>query len=814
MKKIVCILAIILLSEVTNAFAVEEFSISLPSNTSVTMGDPFVTMPFLVTNSNNSSKELKSVSITVDTAVYNISESTSAPSGWSVSSISAGTVCFLKGSGGSSILPGESMLFKVDLTGPSGGGITSASQDATDSISSATASNSASSCTTLHTLTSSSTWTRRSLKVDMSVTPSSVGTGSTVTLIMQITNRSTATQNTITASPDPPTAYQHGLTNLSGTHTSSATTITVVSTTAFPSSGTIQIDSEEITYTGKTATTFTGCTRGANSTTASFHPDGAYVYNRTSTAAVSNSGGPTYGKSPFNLTSGESSTITWTYAADSTGNVYFSSSVRNSGVTATSATENSNMVENINQVVIGSFNAIVTIDPLSVISGQTVTVTMTVTNNGTSALSTVTPTLSTGGNATKTLASGPTPSSLSSLGAGKSGTFKWTYTISGSSSQTYFFSGYASSGGSDTNTSVSATGSIASYSVTVDPDTVASGSTNVQIGYTVYNGGGSWVNRLDITYPSGWTYSSATAGNWSVSQSGSTVTFTAGTKISNGGSKAFYITYSSVPTVDGDRDDSFKVKTTDDGSNTATMNAKVRVAKASLTLAYSPASPIAADGTTQYTLTATLTAGGSAVSGATVAFSTTAGTLSAETATTDASGVATVYLIAPCSTSDINEVKIKAQYIKAKDTDTVAFSGVSGGNLVYVGGSLTPLSQSTGYAGGFTLQLKNCGSSSLTISNTSNTSFDFGNDSFTLATSSYTIAAGATQTIGFSGTVATSNAKCTPVLKVDAGAGYTLSFSYNNGKTPAGDSVDDDITIDSGTDCTLVLQMQEWQEMP
>ncbi|PZM65725.1 hypothetical protein [Paenibacillus dendritiformis] len=35
-----------------------------------------------------------------------------------------------------------------------------------------------------------------------------------------------------------------------------------------PNSGTIQIDNEQITYTGKTATELTGCTRGANGTTA------------------------------------------------------------------------------------------------------------------------------------------------------------------------------------------------------------------------------------------------------------------------------------------------------------------------------------------------------------------------------------------------------------------------------------------------------------------------------------------------------------------------------------------------------------------
>ena len=37
-----------------------------------------------------------------------------------------------------------------------------------------------------------------------------------------------------------------------------SSTITVKDTTGFSSSGTLQIDSEQFTYTGKTATTFTG----------------------------------------------------------------------------------------------------------------------------------------------------------------------------------------------------------------------------------------------------------------------------------------------------------------------------------------------------------------------------------------------------------------------------------------------------------------------------------------------------------------------------------------------------------------------------
>ena len=58
----------------------------------------------------------------------------------------------------------------------------------------------------------------------------------------------------------------------------SATTINVTSTTPFGATGHLYIGSEEITYTGKTATSFTGCTRGANGTTAAIAANGATVY--------------------------------------------------------------------------------------------------------------------------------------------------------------------------------------------------------------------------------------------------------------------------------------------------------------------------------------------------------------------------------------------------------------------------------------------------------------------------------------------------------------------------------------------------------
>ena len=61
----------------------------------------------------------------------------------------------------------------------------------------------------------------------------------------------------------------------------SVTTIKVVTTKNFPATGTLIIEDEQITYTGKSTSPmeFTGCTRGANSTTAVKHDDGEKVFN-------------------------------------------------------------------------------------------------------------------------------------------------------------------------------------------------------------------------------------------------------------------------------------------------------------------------------------------------------------------------------------------------------------------------------------------------------------------------------------------------------------------------------------------------------
>lgn len=59
--------------------------------------------------------------------------------------------------------------------------------------------------------------------------------------------------------------------------TSGSTTVTVASTSSFPSSGSIKINDEVIYYTGTTSTAFTGLTRGAGDTIAAAHTSGATV---------------------------------------------------------------------------------------------------------------------------------------------------------------------------------------------------------------------------------------------------------------------------------------------------------------------------------------------------------------------------------------------------------------------------------------------------------------------------------------------------------------------------------------------------------
>ena len=65
--------------------------------------------------------------------------------------------------------------------------------------------------------------------------------------------------------------------------TSTATTLTVDSTADFEGDGFIRIGNEVLAYTGKTATSFTGLTRGAGGTTAAAHTVDAVITQEVQT---------------------------------------------------------------------------------------------------------------------------------------------------------------------------------------------------------------------------------------------------------------------------------------------------------------------------------------------------------------------------------------------------------------------------------------------------------------------------------------------------------------------------------------------------
>ena len=97
---------------------------------------------------------------------------------------------------------------------------------------------------------------------------------------------------------------------LNETLTSSDTTITFSSTALLPTSGSVEIDNEQINYTGKSGNDLTGCARGANDTTAAAHSSAAVAWAKATTA-TGNIGG--------SQSAGNGKTITWTIKTDYNG---------------------------------------------------------------------------------------------------------------------------------------------------------------------------------------------------------------------------------------------------------------------------------------------------------------------------------------------------------------------------------------------------------------------------------------------------------------------------------------------------------------
>jgi hypothetical protein len=133
--------------------------------------------------------------------------------------------------------------------------------------------------------------------------------------------------------------------------TSGDTTLTVASTTKFPTSGALSIENEIIYYTGTTGTMFTGCVRARESTTAASHASGKAVQGRF-TAGHHNTIRDTVIAVETKVGSGSSTPLTdYFFVGSGTGtSAWVSPSLaRSSMALATSATTDTTNAGNISQ---------------------------------------------------------------------------------------------------------------------------------------------------------------------------------------------------------------------------------------------------------------------------------------------------------------------------------------------------------------------------------------------------------------------------------------------------------------------------------
>ena len=90
-------------------------------------------------------------------------------------------------------------------------------------------------------------------------------------------------------------------TSLTANLTTSATTVSVAFTSGFGSTGSILIESEVISYTGVTSTSFTGCTRGASGTTAAAHTGALGVSQYTSGVTINCASASAFAAAPSTI---------------------------------------------------------------------------------------------------------------------------------------------------------------------------------------------------------------------------------------------------------------------------------------------------------------------------------------------------------------------------------------------------------------------------------------------------------------------------------------------------------------------------------
>lgn len=258
------------------------------------------------------------------------------------------------------------------------------------------------------------------------------------------------------------------------------------------------------------------------------------------------------------LASGASGTFTGVLRARSSGTATFQASASNTTVTSP--------VVSSPEVSASSFAALGELSPIDLISNDTVTVRLNVSNPSTTAYLDIRPRLPLlQGAVTATLLSGPTPASLTSLSPGASASFSWQYRITGTVGTTFRFlvQADATLNGAPLSTNAVGTpqGYVAEHRLRVSPLALRGGSTSQVVRYTVYNGGSVAIQAVKLRTPdralftvSSTPFASDTSG-WVMSSDAGGYVWTApstAARIQPGQQRTFSLDYTSISTVSRD----------------------------------------------------------------------------------------------------------------------------------------------------------------------------------------------------------------------------------------------------------------------
>ena len=295
--------------------------------------------------------------------------------------------------------------------------------------------------------------------------------------------------------------------------------------------------------------------------------------------------------SPLNLAAGGNGTITFTYSTSiaNYGTVYFTATAQKS-TTVTSASAISPTLIVVQCV----FSASITASDTCLYPGQNISVTMLLTNACASAVTTVTPTLSTTGPAT--LVSGPTPATIASIAAGGgTASVGWVYQANAAAAppaaNPFTFTGSATSVSPPLTTATAASPSIqrGDFAVAVTPSVTNASSANVELNWSVTNSNGcAAINSVAVAFPAGWAWANdayslvnlnaTTAVETWVVSGANPVTFTAPSAASRlplTFDGDFNLVFSATPTVTGASN--FTVTVTDAGGDVVSVPVTVTV---------------------------------------------------------------------------------------------------------------------------------------------------------------------------------------------------------------------------------------------